>query len=145
MSTKNNKFIYNRREGRILAFQTIFAYDFLNNKTLDNLLNFDWLEKKVSKESLDYAVYLIKGTIENLDIIDKHIKSKLINWDFNRISSIDKAILRFSIFSLLFDKNLPEKVIINEAVEIVKEFGSEESYKFVNGILDAIRKSKESS
>ena len=96
-----------------------------------------------SDESLEYASFLLKGTIENLCEIDDIIKSKLRNWDFNRISNIDKAILRFSIFSMLFENDLPEKVIINEAVEIVKNFGSEDSYKFVNGILDAVKRSKE--
>jgi N utilization substance protein B len=143
MSTKTNKndFIKHRREGRILAFQAIFSYDF-NPVSTDDLLRFDWLESPYSKESFEYAAFLIKGTIENLETRDNTIKSKLINWDFARIASVDKAILRFSIFSLLFEKELPEKVIINEAIEIVKQFGSDDSYKFVNGILDAVKKSK---
>ncbi len=130
-----------RRDGRIIAFQTLFAYDF-NHKALDELLKWDWLEEKYPKESIEYAKFLIKGTIENIDFIDKKIKSKLKNWDFSRISNIDKAILRFSIFSMFFESELPEKVIINEAVEIVKNFGTEESYKFINGILDALKRSK---
>ena len=142
MNTKSNKsYIQKRREGRIIAFQTLFAYNF-NSKTLDELFKWDWLIKKYSNESLEYAKFLIKGTIENLNIIDKKIKSKLKNWDFSRISNIDKAILRFSIFSMFFETDLPEKVIINEAVEIVKNFGTEDSYKFINGILDALKRSK---
>ena len=142
MNTKSNKsYIQKRREGRIIAFQTLFAFDF-NNKTLDELFEWDWLIKKYSDESLQYAKFLIKGTIENLNTIDKKIKSKLKNWDFNRISNIDKAILRFSIFSMFFETDLPEKVIINEAVEIVKNFGTDDSYKFINGILDALKRSK---
>jgi N utilization substance protein B len=132
-----------KREGRIIAFQALFAYDF-HELPLDDILKFDWLEKETDRTSLDYAMFLISGTISNLESIDGIIKSKLRNWDFERISSIDKAILRFSIFSIIYEKELPEKIIINEAIEIVKEFGSDESYKFVNGILDAIRKSKDS-
>src|SRR4030043_2472990 len=88
-----------RREGRIIAFQTLFAYDF-NQKALEELLKWEWVEEKFPKESIEYAKFLIKGTIENIDFIDKKIKSKLKNWDFSRISNIDKAILRFSIFSM---------------------------------------------
>lgn len=130
-----------RREGRIIAFQTLFAYDF-NHKIPEDLLKWDWLEEKYPAESKEYAQFLVKGTIENIDFIDNKIKSKLKNWDFDRISNIDKAILRFSIFSMFFEIELPEKVIINEAVEIVKNFGTEESYKFINGILDALKRSK---
>lgn len=143
-TSNKTDFIQKRREGRIIAFQAIFSYDF-NKKSLEDLLNFDWFEEEYSTEGFDYARYLVKGTIENIDFIDSKIKSKLRNWDFERISNIDKAVLRFSIFSMFFEKDLPEKVIINEAVEIVKNFGSEESYKFVNGMLDALKRSKESS
>ncbi len=142
MSIKNKSYREKRRDGRILAFQALFAYDY-DKKPVEEILNFNWQDNEYSQESISYAYFLIKGTIENLSTIDTLIKSKLKNWDFNRISNIDKAILRFSIFSMLFEKDLPEKVIINEAVEIVKNFGSEDSYKFVNGILDAVKQFKE--
>ena len=143
MSIKiNNDLISSRRDGRILAFQVLFSYDF-NQKDYKELIKFDWNEEKLSAESKEYAEFLIKGTLLNINDIDDKIKSKLKNWDFNRISNIDKAILRFSVFSLLFENDLPEKVIINEAIEIVKLFGGKDSYKFINGILDAIRQDKQ--
>jgi transcription antitermination protein NusB len=140
MNINKSAFLH-KREGRVIAFQGLFSYDFNQNK-LEDILKFDWLEENCSKPSLDYAKFLIEGTINNLEFIDNIIREKLRNWDFNRISSIDKAILRFSIFSLMNEKELSEKIIINEAIEIVKEFGTEESYKFVNGILDAVKKSR---
>jgi transcription antitermination protein NusB len=140
MNTNKNNFSH-KREGRIIAFQALFAYDF-NQIPLDDILKFDWLDNGLSKSTIEYAAFLVTGTVNNLFVIDDVIKSKLRNWDFERISSVDKAILRFSIFSMLYEKDLSEKIIINEAIEIVKEFGSDESYKFVNGILDAIKKSK---
>lgn len=143
MSDKIEKYsIKSRREGRVLAFQSLFSYGF-DYKDLESLLKFDWIEEDYSKESLEYAKLLVKGTLNNIDEIDKVIKSKLKNWDYERISNIDKAILRFATFSLLFEQGIPEKVVINEAVEIVKKFGTEESYKFINGILDAIKRNKE--
>ena len=143
MNTKI-EYIRQKREGRIIAFQALFTYDF-NQKSIDDLIKFEWLEKKYSDKSIQYACFLTKGTIENLNIIDETIKSKLKNWDFSRISCIDKAILRFSIFSMFFETELPEKIIINEAIDIVKKFGTKDSYKFVNGILDAVKRSEKSS
>lgn len=141
----NNKiFLKQRRDGRVVAFQTLFSWD-ISKKPIDELLKFDWLDKKYNTNSIEYAVFLIKGVIDNLNIIDEKIKSKLRNWDLERISNIDKSILRFSVFSLLFEKDLSCNVVINEAVEIVKLFGNEDSYKFVNGILDAITKSEKNS
>jgi len=143
MSDKIEKYsIKSRREGRVLAFQSLFSYGF-DYKDIETLVKFDWMEEDYSKESLEYAKLLVKGTLNNIDEIDKVIKSKLKNWDYERISNIDKAILRFAAFSLLFEQGIPEKVVINEAVEIVKKFGTEESYKFINGILDAIKRNKE--
>jgi N utilization substance protein B len=150
MNIKNNNehihdYIHDRRDGRILAFQVLFSYDFCNKK-LAELKCFDWLEnERFSAKATQYAEFLIEGTVNNLEKIDNMIKSKLKNWDFERISNIDKAVLRFSIFSLLFENDVPDKVIINEAIEIVKKFGGKDSYKFINGILDAIKKTKESS
>ena len=136
--------IKHRREGRIIAFQSIFSLGF-ENKSLDDLLSFDWIDEEYSEESFEYAKFLISGTLNNLEEIDTLIKNKLVNWGFDRISLVDKSILRFATFSLLYEKGVPEKVIINEAIEIVKKIGTEESYKFVNGILDAIKKFKTKS
>jgi len=130
----------NRREARIIAFQSLFSYDF-NPIPLEELISFYWLsdeDENIENEILDYASFLTKGTIENLSNIDEIIKNRLRNWNFDRISAIDKSILRFSIFSLLFEKDLDSKIIINEAIEIVKQFGTFDSYKFVNGLLDRV-------
>ncbi len=143
----NNNFI-ERREARIIAFQSLFSYDF-NPISTDELLLFSWLNSEEDKMRVDavltYASFLVKGTIDNLLLIDQTIKTKLRNWDFNRISAIDKSILRFSVFSLLFEEGLDDKVVINEAIEIVKQFGPLDSYKFINGLLDAVVDSKNST
>ena len=70
------------------------------------------------------------------------IISRLKGWDFSRVSMVDKAILRLAIYEMMYE-DLEDLIIINEAVEIIKQFGEEESYKFVNGILDAISKRKQ--
>ena len=140
-TNQKNSFFKDRRDGRIIAFQSIFSYDFDNKKT-DDIFKFEWVTEQLNKVALEYAKFLITGTLTNIGEIDEIIKSKLKNWEIGRISSVDKAILRFSIFSLLNEDDLDEKIIINEAIEIAKIFGNEDSYKFINGILDAIRHTK---
>jgi N utilization substance protein B len=72
--------------------------------------------------------------------VDQTIKDHIKNWNFDRISRIDLAILRLSVYGLLFQKDTDGKIIINEAVKLAQEFGGDDSYKFVNGVLDAIYK-----
>lgn len=139
---KKKKNYSSRRNGRIIALQALFMYDF-TGKGIDDLLEFNWLEEDYPGEALEYAKFLIKGTIDNIELIDTKIKKTLKNWDFERINAVDKAILRFSVFSMIFEKELSKKIIINEAIELAKIFGVEDSYRFVNGILDAIRESEE--
>ncbi len=140
-TNQKNNFFKDRREGRVIAFQSVFSYDFYD-KNKDDLLKFDWVTGEASETSLNYAKFLINGTLSNLKEIDETIKSRLKNWDIGRLSFIDRAILRFSIFSLLNENDLDEKIVINEAIEIAKIYGNEDSYKFINGILDAVRNSK---
>lgn len=129
-----------KREGRILAFQALYSYEF-EHKESDELLAF-CTESENSAEARSYAQSLVKGILDNLPIIDDLIISRLKGWDFSRVSMVDKAVLRLAIYEMMYE-NLEDLIIINEAVEIIKQFGGEESYKFVNGILDAISKRKQ--
>ena len=135
-----------RRKGRILAVQSLFAWDF-TRCSIDNLSDFSWASEKdpqlVDETILDFARLLIAGTIENIEAVDEVIAKHLEHWDFSRLNRIDLAILRISVFSLLFMKDIPVSVAIDEAIDISKEFGTDESYRFINGVLDGIRKSIE--
>ncbi len=82
---------------------------------------------------------LIKGVLEHRDAIDEHIKKHCRNWDFNRIAAVDRNIMRLAIFEMLHRDDIPPVVSINEAVDIAKKFSTEDSGKFVNGILDKVR------
>jgi len=132
-----------RRKARIVAFQTIYSWDF-SRSPLGDLLEFYWLddEKKesIGSETLDFARLLVSGTIENIEYIDETIKQHLKNWDFSRLSRVDLAVLRMSVYSLLYQREIPESVTIDEAIDIGKEFGTDDSYRFINGVLDGIRK-----
>jgi N utilization substance protein B len=132
-----------RRRARIIAFQSLYRHD-LSGAGLEELLDFSWLDaEKLSKapaETIHFSRLLIAGTLEKLEEIDKAIKSQLENWDFSRLSRVDLAILRVSAYCLLFQADIPASVTIDEAVDISKTYGAADSYRFVNGVLDGIRK-----
>ena len=86
-----------------------------------------------------FADPLIKGVIEHRDVIDEKIKAHAKNWDFHRIAAVDRNIMRLAIYEMLHREDIPPVVSINEAVDIAKKFSTEDSGKFVNGILDKIR------
>ncbi|MBR4684287.1 MAG: transcription antitermination factor NusB [Spirochaetia bacterium] len=127
---------------RVLAFQIIYSWDF--SKKSDPELLFS-SAKELSPDEFDasseaYVKLTVCGTLENIQTVDQTIKDHIKNWNFDRISRIDLAILRLSVYGLLFQKGTDGKIIINEAVKLAQEFGGDDSYKFVNGVLDAVYK-----
>ncbi|MHA1939074.1 MAG: transcription antitermination factor NusB [Candidatus Thorarchaeota archaeon] len=139
-----------RRKGRILAFQSLYSFELCETakpSQINDILDFPWMDtggmSKFNQESIDFGRLIARGTIENLSAVDRYIKSQLEHWDFSRLNKVDQAILRISVYSLLFQKDIPASVTIDEAVDISKEFGTDESYRFINGVLDGIRKNVE--
>lgn len=130
-----------RRKARILAFQTIYSWD-INNDSMEELSKFSWKKEDINEEVANFARLLAAGTIENLKAVDDLIKHNIRNWEFDRLSKVDLAILRTSVFELKFQDDVPPGVTINEAVEIAKSFGTDDSYKFINGVLDNIRRTE---
>lgn len=130
-----------RRKARILAFQTIYSWD-INNDSIDELLKFSWKKEDINEDVANFARLLAVGTLENLDIIDDLIKKNIRNWEFDRLAKVDLAILRTSVFEMKFQKDVPDGVTINEAIEIAKSFAADDSYKFINGVLDNIRRTE---
>ncbi len=126
-----------------MAFQALFAWDASGVPAAD-LLDFSWLEtsqrERLGEEGIAFPRLLIAGTIEHIEEIDKIITAHLNNWDFSRLNKVDLAILRMSVYSLLYQKELHPSIIIDEAIDISKEFGSDESFRFINAVLDNIRK-----
>jgi N utilization substance protein B len=132
-----------RRKGRILAFQALYFWE-SNRVPVEELIGFAWLdEKKLSSLDEDIAFFsraLISGAIENIGDIDKKIQDHLENWDITRLNRVDLAILRMSVYSLMFQSDIAPSIVIDEAIGICREFGTDDSYRFVNGVLDSIRK-----
>jgi N utilization substance protein B len=135
-----------RRKGRILAFQALYSWDLVYSQTgkaeiPEGLLDFPWLEnEKKSAEDLVFPRLLVSGTVENIAAIDGIIKDHLTHWDIVRVKKVDLAILRMSVYTLMFQKETAPLIAINEAIGIAREFGTEDSYRFVNGVLDSIKK-----
>jgi len=128
-----------RRQARIAAFQALYAWE-ESGETVESLLAFNWLDNKPEEPVLVFASLIIKGTLDNVDRIDREIRSNLKKWSFERLSRVDLAILRIAAYEIIFQEDIPPTVTIDEAVEISKKFSSPDSYKFVNGVLDGIRK-----
>ena len=134
-----------RRRGRITAFQALYAWDTADDKeaALKDLFDFSWVEDQ-NLENVDFSRLLIAGTLENIGTIDTMITKHLNNWDFSRLNKTDKALLRLSAYELLFNTT-PPMVVIDEAVDISKEYGTDDSYRFINGVLDGIYKTIQGS
>jgi len=135
--------VASRRKARILAVQALYAWD-MSGQSLTDLLSFEWLDEDKKEhyepEILDFSRLMIAGAIEQIDGIDSMIKKHLEHWTFERLRRVDLAILRVGAYSVLYQKDIPAQISIDEAIEIAKEYGSEDSYRFINGVLDGIRK-----
>ena len=145
-----------RRNGRVIAFQAVYSWD-VTKASLDELLSFSWLQKdseieagqqaepeelsENAKEERTFASLIIAGTISHIDEIDKLIEGHLSSsWSMDRISRVALAILRTSVYELLFQNGAEQKIVIDEAVNIAKDFDTDDSYKFINAVLDKIGK-----
>lgn len=132
-----------RRRGRIIAVQSLYRYD-LSGAGLEELYDFSWLDGEraaaLPEETAAFARMLIKGTLENLEAIDAAVRRHLEHWDFTRLQRVDLALLRVSVYCLLYQPDIPPSVTIDEAVDIARAFGGADSWRFVNGVLDAVRR-----
>jgi transcription antitermination protein NusB len=135
-----------RRRSREIALQFLYQYDSQRESCSEHLdlkqqTNLFWSAKdaSINKEVKEFATILITGSCENMDGIDRIINKYSKNWRLSRMPTIDRNILRMAIYELAYLRNIPPPVTINEAVELAKKFGTEESGSFINGILDRIR------
>lgn len=101
-----------------------------------------WAQESVSRENMDYIQAVVNGIEDNEAEINKKISSKLRKWTIERLSKVNLALLQLGTYELLYMDDVPDKVAINEAVELAKKYGGEESAAFVNGVLGTIEKDK---
>ena len=150
-----------RRKARELALQFLYEEDgnisnldykincFYNDFASESLMRDGFIKtkedlnrKKDIFQIFDFFANIVRGTLSNLEKIDGLIGTLAKNWTIERMSRVDRNILRLSIYEILFIPETPKNVVINEAIEIAKKFGNDESPAFINGILDAAVKVK---
>ena len=127
-----------RRDGREAAVQFLFSKDINKDISLDDYDSFFSLCTAKEKARI-FAKELLIGILENKDSIDEKIETYVDNFRLNRLSAIDRNVLRLAIFEMLHHNDIPPAVCINEAIEISKRFGTEDSGSFVNGVLDKVK------
>lgn len=128
-----------RSVSRELALQMLYQKD-ITKQSVEDVFDCFYQFRQVNGSISEFANCLVKGTLDNLEKIDQIIKNCVKNWSLNRMSVVDRNILRLTVYSLLYMEDVPPKVSINEAIELAKKFSDYESGKFVNGILDEILK-----
>ncbi|HOC96225.1 MAG TPA: transcription antitermination factor NusB [bacterium] len=129
----------NRHLIRSIVLQSLFEWDFKDKKdNIDKFIDYDIKEFAPTLEKDDFLQFLTKGVTRNIKDIDKIIKTYAPEWPINQISPIDRNILRIAIFELIYNDSTPYKVVINEAIELAKNFGSNNSSKFINGVLGTV-------
>lgn len=133
-----------RRLARELALKILYRYE-EGDRDLPAVLNSVLHSKQYQQEDRDFSKVLVERTVEHLDLIDERIVAVLQNWQYERISVIDKIILRIGACELFYFDDIPVQISINEAIEIGKKYGGGDSSRFINGVLDAIRKNHEGS
>jgi len=128
----------NRRRSRELAMQALFCMDMLHNSS-EEVLTLYCRHFPPSQKAQPFFIDLVTGVVETRGEIDRMIERFSNNWKISRMSCVDRNIMRIAVYELLFCRDIPPKVSINEAIDIGKKYGTEESGSFINGILDSIR------
>jgi N utilization substance protein B len=128
-----------RRKAREFALQVLYQID-LTGMEVDAALELFCKHFEAGKKSMPYARRLVQGSADKRQEIDAMISSHAENWRPERMSVIDRNILRLALYEMCFEEEVPARVVINEAIEVAKRFGNDDSGPFINGILDSIRK-----
>ena len=129
-----------RRESREAALQLLFSHDIQKPEDLDGpAIESFWALRPASQNVREMSTVILRGVLENLDPIDDKIASACENYSLERISVVDRNILRIALYEMFHREDIPPIVSINEAIEIAKRFGSPDSGAFINGILDRLK------
>ncbi len=129
-----------RHHARMAVVSLLYAYD-LGNQSIADYTDEILEDKKIRNKQKEFALDLFRGVMENLAAVDEAIVKHLKDWDFERLGSVERATLRLGAYEIM-NTELDSAVVINEAIEVSKAFGTEQSPKFINGVLDAIAKDK---
>ena len=128
-----------RRRAREHALKILYMADMRGEMSPSLIDEYYLVNSNVAEEIKEFAEKIVKGVFENIKVIDEKISSAILNWDFNRLSFVDRNILRIGTYEIIFAYDIPPVVSINEALEIAKKYGTEDSPKFINGVLHRIK------
>jgi len=127
-----------RRKAREFALQILFQLDIRKDKPTATILKRFWAEHDVDEEVRAFTEEIIKGTYKHFAAINEKIHACAKNWSIERMAAVDRNVLRMAVYEILYRADIPSSVTINEAIEIAKKFGTDDSGSFVNGILDSV-------
>jgi len=127
-----------RRKAREYALQVLFQLDIRKEKPTATLFKRFWTEYESDDEVRAFTEEIVKGTYRHLKIINAKILACAKNWTLDRMAIVDRNVLRMAAYEILYRMDIPPSVTINEAIELAKKFGTDESGAFVNGILDSV-------
>ena len=127
-----------RRRGREAALQLLYAVE-MTHADVEAVLVSSWAHALTAPRTREFTGALLRGVIASRDEIDALIREWSANWSLERIGLVERNILRFAIYELLFMPEIPPNVTINEAIEVAKRYGAEDAPSFINGILDRVK------
>lgn len=128
-----------RRESRIAAVQYLYLWEVNRPGNQLESVRLFFEGKEHPREYYSFGEELLHGAIEQIDDVDSRIRSLATNWDFKRIAKIDLSILRLAVYEILFRRDIPPIVSINEAIDLAKLFSNQDAKRFINGILDKLK------
>ena len=129
------------RDTRIAAMQALCQWDVQGDESLQGLIEFMSVQE-VPTDVADHAVKLVQGYWAQRQSVDDRIAGAAVNWDLSRISPVERNVMRVAVVELV-QSEVPRKVVLDEAIEIGREYGGEQSPRFINGILDVVMKRME--
>jgi len=134
-----------RHTARVLAVQGLYSWE-MSRSPVGDIITFSWLtdaeREELPEETMFFARTLIMGAIERIAEVDASIQKIAARWNLDRMGKVDLAILRMSTYSILFQEDVPAAIVIDEAIRIAKKYCGGESYRFINGVLDAMKRAK---
>lgn len=128
-----------RRKARELALQMLFQHDVAGNEPDDIIETFEDIQR-VRPNIREFAIRVFRGTLEKQEEIDKIVVEQADNWRLSRMPVVDRNLIRMAIYEMMYLDETPKLVILDEAIEIAKRYGTEKSSQFINGILDGVLK-----
>ncbi len=131
-----------RRKARESALKMLYAWEVSKNP-VERVIDTYWRDFEPQQEGREFSDQIFRGTVEHLQELDRAIQQASAHWKLNRMAALDRNLLRLATFELFYLEDVPKRVTLNEAIEIAKRFGTEDSWAFINGVLDKLAQSVE--